>query len=102
MKNAQWSGLLKHRVVTAAGTSTAVLGPLRALIPERYLEHFPRTLFVTELRRRAEIKIAKHFVIPCDLGELTPNQKDKLLVRSPPQLSARNVLVGAWIVLKRQ
>jgi hypothetical protein len=82
-KNVQWSGLLKHRVGTTDGPSTAVLGSLTALVPEQYLEHFPGTLFVTELRNRAEIKLSKHYVVPCRLADLTANQHDKLLVWAP-------------------
>lgn len=70
-------------MVSPGGTSTAFLAPLMLEIPDRYLEQFPQTLFVHQIRQRTEVKLLKKtFVVRCILGELDHKQQKKLEVHS--------------------
>ncbi|BDA49954.1 hypothetical protein COCOBI_15-0820 [Coccomyxa sp. Obi] len=83
-----WSGKLKHRMATQGGYSTVDLLNLTALIPDRYLEQLPPTLFVTELVARGAVQMNKHYIVQCRLGFLTDRQLTKL------QLLANSKLVA--------
>ncbi|EIE23009.1 hypothetical protein COCSUDRAFT_63396 [Coccomyxa subellipsoidea C-169] len=83
-----WSGKLKHRMATQGGYSTVDLLNLTALIPDRYLEQLPPTLFVTELVARGAVQMSKHYIVQCRLGFLTDRQLTKL------QLLANSKLVA--------
>ena len=69
-----WSGKVKHRL----GSSTVDLFYMTALIPEKYLEQFPPTLFVTSLATQKDVRLGRHFVMRCRLDFLTGKQLGKL------------------------
>ena len=73
-QTALWSGKVKHRL----GASTVDLFYMTALIPEKYLEQFPPTLFVTSLATQKDVKLGRHFVMRCRLDFLTEKQLGKL------------------------
>ena len=74
LQTALWSGKVKHRL----GASTVDLFYMTALIPEKYLEQFPPTLFVTSLATQRDVKLGRHFVMRCRLDFLTEKQLGKL------------------------
>jgi hypothetical protein len=83
-KTTLWSGKVKHKL----GMSTAELFYLTALIPERYLEQFPPTLFVSELANRATVQLGRHYVMRCRLEFLTDKQVQKLHMLAQMKLVA--------------
>ena len=74
LQTALWSGKVKHRL----GNSTVDLFYMTALIPEKYLEQFPPTLFVTSLATQKDVKLGRHYVMRCRLDFLTEKQLGKL------------------------
>ena len=74
MQTALWSGKVKHRL----GSSIVDLFYMTALIPEKYLEQFPPSLFVTSLATQKDVKLGRHFVMRCRLDFLTEKQLGKL------------------------
>lgn len=74
MQTALWSGTVKHRL----GSSIVDLFYMTALIPEKYLEQFPPSLFVTSLATQKDVKLGRHFVMRCRLDFLTEKQLGKL------------------------
>ena len=74
MQTALWSGKVKHRL----GSSTVDLFYMTALIPEKYLEQFPPSLFVTSLATQKDVRLGRHFVMRCRLDFLTEKQLGKL------------------------
>ncbi|KAA6418061.1 MAG: hypothetical protein FRX49_11978 [Trebouxia sp. A1-2] len=74
LQTSLWSGKVKHKL----GHSTVDLFYMTALIPEKYLEQFPPTLFVTSLATQKDVKLGRHFVMRCRLDFLTEKQLGKL------------------------
>ena len=74
LQTALWSGKVKHKL----GSSTVDLFYMTALIPQKFLEQFPPTLFVTSLATQKDVKLGRHFVMRCRLDFLTEKQLGKL------------------------
>lgn len=74
LQTSLWSGKVKHKL----GHSVVDLFYMTALIPEKYLEQFPPTLFVTSLATQKDVKLGRHFVMRCRLDFLTEKQLGKL------------------------
>ena len=74
LQTSLWSGKVKHKL----GHSIVDLFYMTALIPEKYLEQFPPTLFVTSLATQKDVKLGRHFVMRCRLDFLTEKQLGKL------------------------
>ncbi|KAK9805568.1 hypothetical protein WJX72_005675 [[Myrmecia] bisecta] len=75
---------VKHKL----GESTVELFYMTALVPEKFLEQLPPTLFVSELANRNNVKLGKHYVMRCNLGFMTDKQLHKLTMLANVKLVA--------------
>lgn len=69
-----WTGKVKHR----HGDSTVELFCMTCLLPERFQEQFPPTMFVSDLAPRAGTKLGPHYPVQCRLDFLSDRQLKKL------------------------
>jgi hypothetical protein len=94
-KTALWSGKVKHKL----GSSTVELFVMTCLIPEKYLEQMPPTLYATELAPQRDVKLGRHYVMRCRLNFLSDRQTKKLHMLASGKMVAKCALQHCSITL---